>query len=53
MQAKRTLAKQTLLFLRTDLDAKIAAKQVGNEFGGDPTIAYIVCFNLMMKLMGE
>ena len=46
MQHKRTIAKQTLLFLRTDLDAKIAAKQVGNEFGGDPTKRLI---NMMGK----
>lgn len=53
MKAKRTDAQQYKMIMRTDSQALQAAKQIEKESGREARIAYVVCFSLMMRLMGE
>ena len=52
MQTKRTIAKQTLIWLRIDLQAAQASKTLEGELGYRCEQSRAVALDLMIRLMG-
>ena len=52
MQHKRTIAKQTLMLLRIDLQASQATKTLEGELGYRCERSRAVALDLIVKLMG-